>query len=60
MGNRYFMDCRDAGEEEMVSFQDNVDPDGVLQELMGQAFIHTQENEVEYFEEIQQSDGSSK
>lgn len=60
MGNRYFMDRRDAGGEEFVSFQENVDPDGVLQGLIGHAFIHTQENEVEYFEEIQQSDGSSK
>lgn len=59
MGNRYFTDSRDAAGEELIQFQDTVDPDGVLQGLIGPAFVHTRENEVEYFEEIQNSNGNS-
>lgn len=59
MGNRYFTDCRDVGGEAIMPFKDTVDPDGILQGLTGQAFVHTEENEVEYFEEIPNSSGSS-
>ena len=50
VGNRYFVDRRDKTDDETVSFEQSVDPDGILAEAMGSEFCHTLENEVKYFE----------
>ena len=50
VGNRYFVNRHDKADDENVSFDQCVDPDGILEEAMGSEFCHTLENEVKYFE----------
>lgn len=49
MGNRYFMDSRDVGSWPVVSFTDNVDPDGILSSVATGQYIHCEDNMVQYF-----------
>jgi len=50
MGNRYFTDRNNKANHEAVSFQQSVDPEGILQDAMGADFVHLEENEVVYFQ----------
>jgi hypothetical protein len=50
MANRYFTDRHDMGNEAPVSFQPDVDPRCILQNAMGDQFVHLEENEVYYYE----------
>jgi hypothetical protein len=50
IGNRYFTDQRDAADATPIQIAHSVDPQGILTTLMGQDFIHSTENEVQYFE----------
>jgi hypothetical protein len=50
MGNRYFTDRHDKADHDVVPFNQNVDPDGILQDAMATDFVHLDENEVVYFE----------
>lgn len=50
VGNRYFSPRQHALQERHISFSPTIDPDNILSEAMGEDFVHTEENEVEYYE----------
>jgi len=51
IGNRYFTPRQQAIQyDRQVSFSAVVDPDRILSMAMGNDFIHTEDNEVEYYE----------
>jgi hypothetical protein len=50
MGNRFFTDRHDRGQNETIDFPTSVDPNGVLTKSMGGDFVHLEENEVKYYE----------
>ncbi|KAK7049901.1 hypothetical protein VNI00_005331 [Paramarasmius palmivorus] len=50
LSNRYFTSKRFANEEHHVGFPNDVDPKGVLANLRGEAFVHTTDNVVEYYQ----------
>ena len=50
VGNRYFARRHDKADNETVTFEQCIDPDGILEKAMGSEFCHTSENEVKYFE----------
>ena len=62
MGNRYFTHKKDMSTSEAISFKTSVDPDGVLWAMtMGDMeFGHTQENEVQYFEMMTNTNGHKR
>jgi hypothetical protein len=49
VGNRYFTPRQHALQDRQVSFSPAVDPDYVLTEAMGDEFVHTEDNTVEYY-----------
>ncbi|KAF9455429.1 hypothetical protein BDZ94DRAFT_1367666 [Collybia nuda] len=58
--NRYFTPQHLALSEDLIPFKKCVDPQKILQyAAIGSAFVHTVENEVEYFE-LKVEDGGSK
>ncbi|KIL56679.1 hypothetical protein M378DRAFT_48510, partial [Amanita muscaria Koide BX008] len=50
--NRYFTNRHDQSHHPHVPLGANVDPDGVLQQAMGDEFVHLHEKQVEYFEAV--------
>jgi hypothetical protein len=56
--NHYFTDRHDATSELQVQFKNSVDPDQLLETAAEEQFIHTAENEVEYYEAKNMEDGS--
>jgi hypothetical protein len=50
VGNRYFTPRQHALQERHISFSLAVDPDNLLSQAMGEDFVHTENNEVEYYE----------
>jgi hypothetical protein len=50
VGNRYFTPCQHALQDRQISFSQAIDPDNILAEAMGEQFVHTEDNEVEYYE----------
>jgi len=50
VGNRYFTPCQHALQDRQISFSPVIDPDNILSEAMGDEFVHTEDNEVEYYE----------
>ena len=50
VGNRYFTPRQYALQDRQISFRPAIDPDNILSEAMGEAFVHTEDNEVEYYE----------
>jgi hypothetical protein len=50
VGNRYFIPRKHALQYQQISFSTVIDPDNVLSDAMGEEFIHTEDNEVEYYE----------
>ncbi len=50
VGNRYFTPWQHALQDRQISFSPTVDPDSILSEAMGEEFVHTEDNEVEYYE----------
>ena len=50
VGNRYFTPSQHALQDRQISFSLAVDPDNILSEAMGDEFVHTEDNEVEYYE----------
>jgi hypothetical protein len=50
VGNRYFSPRQHALQERHISFSPTIDPDNILAEAMGEDFVHTEDNEVEYYE----------
>jgi hypothetical protein len=59
-GNRFFTDRHNLSNHEMVPFKSSVDPDRILEEAMGTEFVHLRENEVEYFECVDDGQGRKK
>ena len=55
VGNRYFTPCQHALQDRQISFSLAVDPDNILTEAMGEEFVHTEDNEVEYYEARKES-----
>jgi hypothetical protein len=50
VGNRYFTPRQHALQDHHISFSQAIDPDNILTEAMGEEFVHTEDNEVEYYE----------
>ena len=50
VGNRYFTPRQHALQDRQISFSTAIDPDIILSEAMGEEFVHTEDNEVEYYE----------
>ena len=50
VGNRYFTPRQHALQDHQISFSPAIDPDNILSEAMGEEFVHTENNEVEYYE----------
>ena len=57
VGNRYFTPRQHALQDRQISFSLIVDPDNVLSEAMGEEFVHTEDNEVEYYEARKEARG---
>ena len=58
IGNRYFTPRQHALQDREVSFSKVVDPENVLSNAMGEEFVHTENNEVEYYEARKESGGT--
>jgi hypothetical protein len=52
IANRYFSERRLCPCVEAVPFHPSVDPKGVLGDMTGDKLVHTQENHVDYYEQI--------
>lgn len=50
VGNRYFTPHQHALQDRHISFSPAIDPDNILSEAMGEEFVHTEDNDVEYYE----------
>ena len=50
VGNRYFTPLQHALQDRQISFNPAIDPDNILSEALGEEFVHTEDNEVEYYE----------
>jgi len=62
MGNRFFTGRHDQSNQEIVPFKRSVDPEGILEMAMGadSDFVHLRENEVEYFECVDNLKGGKR
>jgi hypothetical protein len=56
MSNRYFTSQYDMNGEAPIPFQSDIDPDRILTNALSNDFVHLQENEVEYYEAMQEPD----
>ncbi|KAK7027424.1 hypothetical protein VNI00_015260 [Paramarasmius palmivorus] len=52
--NRYFTSKRFATDEQHISFSKDIDPNGILEELRGDSFVHTADNVVEYYQRFRE------
>ena len=59
LNNRYFTSAHDTPQQdEQIPFSIAVDPDHLLSMAMGNDFIHTEDNEVEYYEAHRNTQGT--
>ena len=59
ISNRYFTPAhRGSQDNEQVPFSVAVDPDRILSMAMGNEFIHTEDNKVEYYEACKSAQGT--
>ena len=58
VGNRYFTPRQHALQDRQISFSPAIDPDNILFEGMGEEFVHTEDNEVEYYEARKEGRGT--
>jgi hypothetical protein len=58
VGNRYFTPRQHALQDRHISFSSAIDPDNILTEAMGEEFVHTEDNEVEYYEARKEGRGT--
>jgi hypothetical protein len=58
VGNRYFTPRQYALQDRQISFSSAIDPDNILAESMGEEFVHTEDNEVEYYEARKEGRGT--
>jgi hypothetical protein len=52
VSNRYFTPKRDAQLSTSITMSEDIDPNHALTILLGNDFVHTSDNVVEYFERI--------
>ncbi|KAK7038678.1 hypothetical protein VNI00_010562 [Paramarasmius palmivorus] len=52
VANRYFTSKRFANDEHHIGFTTDVDPKGILNDLRGEAFVHTADNVVEFYQRL--------
>ncbi|TFK59403.1 hypothetical protein BDN72DRAFT_735144, partial [Pluteus cervinus] len=52
LSNRLFTSVMEAGQLESVPFGENVDPKGILADMLGGALIHTEDNQVRYYQRL--------
>lgn len=57
--NRYFTNKKSAREEPSVPFNDSTDPSNLFRSLDLEEFVHTKENQVDYYRCVT-DDGHSK
>jgi hypothetical protein len=57
VGNRYFTPRQHALQDRQISFSPTIDPDSILSDAMGEEFVHTEDNEVEYYEARKEAKG---
>lgn len=50
VGNRYFTPRQNALQDRQIAFSASIDPDNILANAMGDEFVHTEDNQVEYYE----------
>ncbi|KAK7019645.1 hypothetical protein VNI00_018030 [Paramarasmius palmivorus] len=55
--NRYFTSKRMASEEDHLSFANDIDPNGILEQLRGDSLVHTSDNAVQYFQRLTANGG---
>ena len=63
MSNRYFTPLRDvsgAGLVESVPFHKGVDPRNILRDMAKDIYVHTEDNNVEYFSMHRDSNGQRR
>ena len=58
--NRFFVMQNSEGDMLSVPFMDGVDPDSVLATMAGEKWVHTEDNQVQYFRLNTRSDGTHK
>ena len=58
VGNRYFTPRQHALQDRPISFSPAIDPDNILSEGMGEEFVHTEDNVVEYYEAHKEGRGT--
>ena len=58
VGNRYFTPRQHALQDRHISFSPAIDPDNILSAAMGEEFVHTEDNEVEYYEALRKARGT--
>ena len=58
VGNRYFTPSQHALQDRQISFSPAIDPENILSEAMGEEFVHTEDNEVEYYEAHKEARGT--
>ena len=58
IGNRYFTPRQHALQDRHISFIAVIDPDNILSVAMGEEFVHTEDNEVEYYEARKEGRGT--
>jgi hypothetical protein len=58
VGNRYFTPRQHALQDRHTSFSAVIDPDNILSEALGDEFVHTEDNEVEYYEARKEGKGT--
>jgi hypothetical protein len=58
ISNRYFTPRQHALQDRHISFSAVIDPDNILSEAMGEEFVHTEDNEVEYYEARKEGRGT--
>jgi len=60
MSNRYFTEKRLCPHGEAIPFRTDIDPKGILQKMTGVKLVHTQENHVDYYELLKESNGNQQ
>ena len=50
--NRYFTEKRLCAGMASIRFHQDVDPKGILENMTGDKLIHTQENHVDYYQQV--------
>ena len=58
IGNRYFTPRQHALQERHIYFSSIIDPENILSDAMGEEYVHTEDNKVEYYEACKEGRGT--